>query len=117
MELIPNEESVEALDRCGGSTAAGLFRGAFLKLENGNLVGLYYRAILSRIRYNPFFGISSVEDTEAPHKVQIEGRQLACTEREPWAVGLYQDLGRRHRHRDQSVAAAEVVSRAGAGEH
>ena len=77
------EDAAEAADRCGRSSARGLFQGVILERESGDLEGVYYGAILGRVRYNPSVGVSFIfEDAEGLWKVTIAGRNLHDMHRE-----------------------------------
>ncbi|MCE9567632.1 MAG: hypothetical protein K8U57_36995 [Planctomycetes bacterium] len=83
MSHIGLDEATDASDRCGRSAARGLFQGVILELENGNRDGVFYGAILGRIRLNPSVGISFVfEDAEGLWKVEINGSNLGDLHRE-----------------------------------
>lgn len=71
------EDAAEAEDGCGRASARGLFQGVLLELESGDKEGVYYGAILGRVRFNPSVGISFIfEDTEGLWKVTVTGRNL-----------------------------------------
>lgn len=82
-------ESEAAADGCGLNTTRGLLQGVIIERENKDREGVFYGAIMGRIRYNPSVGVSFIfEDAEGFWKVEIRGNNLE---------GLHRDLvlGRR----------------------
>jgi hypothetical protein len=98
-----DDGATEADEKCRRATARGLFQGVILELENGDREGIFYGAILGRIRYNPSVGVSFLfEDGEGLWRVEVTGNNLG---------GLHRDLtlGRRESIRvGASVTAIEI---------
>jgi hypothetical protein len=83
LETVPDDEASEASDGCGRSATRGLFQGVILEMENGDREGIFYGAILGRVRFHPSVGISFIfEHGEGMWKVTISGRAYALNLRE-----------------------------------
>ncbi len=77
MPKIQPDEAVDASDRCGRAAARGMFPGVILEMPNGDFEGVYYGAILGRVRLDPSRGITFVfEDADGTWKVTITGNNL-----------------------------------------
>jgi hypothetical protein len=83
LETVPDDEASEASDGCGRSATRGLFQGVILEMENGDREGIFYGAILGRVRFHPSVGISFIfEHGEGMWKVTISGNNLGNLHRE-----------------------------------
>jgi hypothetical protein len=75
----PQEEPVGD----GMSAARGALAGVALEMPSGDTEGIYYAAILGRIRHDPSKGVSFVfEDADGLWKVEIAGNNLFALARE-----------------------------------
>lgn len=111
MESV-RDDTAEAPNRRGRETAMSLYQGIFLELEDGNLEGVLYGAILGRIRYNSSLGVSFISKRRMVLKgldrreQSSLGYDFRATRVDPgW---LYFD-----RDRDQGLVAAEAAQGAG----